>query len=132
MTPTTNTAALIADARVYAEEVRDEYSGVEPDVVLALCDALERSEARVERLERVLAAEQGREGLEGWTHVFGSDRWVLRVARGSVWRSWCRNGDDNSYGYWWEVYIGDERFEGTATTALEAMTAAEQALRGDR
>ncbi len=85
---------------------------------------------RIERLERVLAAEQGREGLEGWRHGFGSGRWFRPAGSGTVWRSWYRNGDDNRYGYGWEVHIGDERFEGTASTALEAMESAEAALAG--
>ena len=72
---------------------------------------------RVERLERILAAEQGREGLPGWEY-HNSGAWTMpgvTVERASHGWAWITASDF-----------------GGADTALEAMEAAEAAMRGER
>jgi len=78
--------------------------------------------ARVARLERVLAAEQGREGLEGW-------RWD-----GRDWRL-SKNGRHISLvehlgNGRWAAWVGSDSAGPIERSALEAMGAAEAALAG--
>ncbi len=98
--------------------------------------------ARVERLARVLAAEQGREGLEGWEWYDGQ-WWKHRGAEThAVELNPCPTSDDGEIIDWlpvsWSLvyHLDDDdgsshREEiGTYATALEAMEAAEAALAG--
>lgn len=94
------------------------------DEVLRLTPLLANAEDRIARLERVLAVEQGDESQapEGWRPqtVIGTE-WAhegrsLLVMRGF---RWC----------WYDDKDDDKR--GIASTALEAMEAADRAARGE-
>ena len=94
--------------------------------------ALEREVAKRERLERVLAAEQGREGLEGWEYDPQRARWARVDRRAFVYGSRYFEGRYTSARYGWHALDGANRLEGFCSTALDAMLEAEAALRGDK
>jgi hypothetical protein len=95
--------------------------------VRALYAHIAAQQERIERLERILAAEQGREGLEGWRWagdcweriVFGPKRLGPPSPLARAWpggRLWTRH---------------DNWLRGAGHDCLEAMEAAEAALRGE-
>jgi|GEM_PF-2289472 len=97
--------------------------------------ALEREVAKRERLERVLAAEQYRSGPPGWrTDIVDVDwgRDIEEWGEGS-----CidvMQEDHNPPRWRWTIWRGwtEEIATGEHPTALDAMEAAEAALRGDK
>jgi hypothetical protein len=107
-----NDASLIANA---------------PSDLAALLAHITAQQERIERLGRILAAEQGREGLEGWRWagdcweriVFGPKRLGPPSPLARAWpggRLWTRH---------------DNWLRGAGHDCLEAMEAAEAALRGE-
>ncbi len=98
------------------------------DDLAALLAHIAAQRERIERLERILAAEQGREGLEGWRWagacweriVFGPKRLGPPSPLARAWpggRLWTRH---------------DNWLRGAGHDCLEAMEAAEAALRGEK
>lgn len=85
----------------------------------------------VERLERALAAEQGREGLEGWERASRSGRRYTRDCA-AVWAICMMPGAPVVW--LWRVLDAKGKNvirKGHHHTAIDAMEAAEAALRGD-
>jgi hypothetical protein len=101
--------------------------------------------SKVERLERILAAEQGREGLEGWGWLDGlweksdsAEAYVVelnpcptKTSEDGEWTDWLPVSWALSYHL--DSNDGSAHREelGEYSSALEAMEAAEAALRGD-
>jgi len=96
---------------------------------LSECRSVHKLQAKVERLERVLAAESGDIEIDGWMYSGGD--WIrvptetpCFVGRDlqsdpTLWAVWIRRGH--------KAYAVTGRYD----TALEAMEAAESALRGE-
>ena len=140
-------AHLLAENERQAERIAELEQALEdqpPDADAALLASANRAlMERVERLERVLAAEQGRDGLPGWDWTGDhEDAWwerqidtvCLRAYRGGSWYAQETAGLDE----WLDDEDGacDEPwsahgYEGDALEAMErCQEAAEAALRG--